>query len=340
MNAVYEGEEGYLRLARDIIDNGVERRDRTGTGTRSIFAPPKLVFRDVGQRFPILTTKRVFWRGVLHELLWFLRGSTNSKDLEKHGVNIWRDNTTRQFLDKCGLSSYPEGEAGPIYGHQWRAWGSVHPSVDTTGKMLSLIILVGFLYNALLLIFCGGENLVQCILLACAAIAFRLHTKNQGIDQLSQAIETIRLDPFSRRIVVSAWNVSDLEHMALPPCHMYYQFYVRSDGKTLDLIVYMRSCDVALGLPFNIASYAALLCIVANITDKTPGDLHMMLGDAHVYLNHVEQLKMQTEREIAADVCPRLVIKHTLDDIDDIEFEDFELVNYKHQPPINFAMNA
>ncbi|ELR18203.1 thymidylate synthase [Acanthamoeba castellanii str. Neff] len=271
MQSQHEGESAYLALASYILKYGQERSDeRTGDDTISVFAPPSIRFDNVGERFPLLTTKRVFWRGVLEELLWFLRGSTDSKELEAKKVNIWRDNTTRKFLDDRGLHHLPEGDIG------------------------------------------------------------RQTREENGIDQMAEAIRLIIEDPGSRRNIVSAWNVSDLNKMALPPCHNFMQFNVSPDHTTVNLLVNMRSVD-----PFNIASYAALLCLIARITDKNPGSLIFTMGDAHIYKNHVDGMKEQISRTPYDP--PRLVIgrKPTLDDL---HTEDFVLTGYYPQPTIKFRM--
>lgn len=198
--------------------------------------------------FPLLTTKRVFWRGVLEELLWFIKGSTDAKELQAKNVHIWDGNSTREFLDKNGFQDRKEGDLGPIYGFQWRHYGAEYKTSSDD-------------YTA------------------------------QGIDQLNEVIRRIRTNPNDRRIVMSAWNVIDLPKMALPPCHCFVQFYV-ADGE-LSCQLYQRSADMGLGVPFNIASYALLTCMIAHVTDLKPGDFVHTLGDAHIYLNHLEPLQEQ-----------------------------------------------
>jgi len=251
-------EEQYRKMATKLILEGGKRQDRTGVGTRGLFG--NTMRFDLRRGFPVLTSKRVFWRGVVEELMWFVQGKTNSKELEERGVNIWRGNTTREFLDKRGLD-YKEGDIGPGYGFQWRHWGA-----DYRGCSESYIF--------------------------------------EGIDQLRDLVDRIRVSPHDRRHVVSAWNVSDLQKCALPPCHMFFQVYV--DGDFLDMNMYQRSADWFLGVPFNMASYALLLSMIASVTYKTPRHLTMMFGDMHVYENHIgpllEQLCNQTHPP------PRLVI--------------------------------
>lgn len=234
-------------LISRIILSGKKRSDRTGVGTLSIFgAQMRFSLRD--DVFPLLTTKRVFWRAVLEELLWFIKGSTDAKELQAKNVHIWDGNSTREFLNKNGFQDREEGDLGPIYGFQWRHYGAEYKtsSDDYTG---------------------------------------------QGIDQLNEVINRIRTNPNDRRIIMSAWNVNDLPKMALPPCHCFVQFYV-ADGE-LSCQLYQRSADMGLGVPFNIASYALLTCMIAHVTDLKPGDFVHTLGDAHVYLNHIEPLKEQ-----------------------------------------------
>lgn len=212
-------EQQYLELIREIIETGVEKSDRTGVGTRSLFG--KMMRFDISETFPLLTTKRVFWKGVVEELLWFLRGSTYGKELSDKGVHIWDGNGSREFLDKLGFKERKEGDLGPVYGFQWRHFGAKYVNCDTD-------------YTG------------------------------QGVDQIEDLIKRIKNDPNSRRHIVNAWNVADINKMALPPCHVLFQFYV-SQGK-LSCMLYQRSCDVGLGIPFNIASYALLTVMIARVT--------------------------------------------------------------------------
>ncbi|KAJ8023512.1 Thymidylate synthase [Holothuria leucospilota] len=279
----------YLDLIREIIEKGKVKGDRTGTGTKSLFgAQCRYSLRD---QFPLLTTKRVFWRGVAQELLWFIKGSTSGKELSDKGVHIWDANGSRQFLDGRGLTHYEEGELGPVYGFQWRHFGAEYKGMhhDYTGE---------------------------------------------GVDQLQQVIDTIKKNPDDRRIILSAWNPPDLPKMALPPCHAFAQFYV-CEGE-LSCQLYQRSADMGLGVPFNIASYALLTYMIAHITGLKPGDFIHTLGDAHVYMNHLEPLKQQLER--IPRPFPKLVIKRKVESIDDFTFEDFEIVNYKPYPKIKMDM--
>jgi thymidylate synthase len=274
----------YHELVQQILSEGERRDDRTGTGTLSIFGTQTRY--DLRAGFPLLTTKKVLWTGVVRELLWFLRGSTNVREELTQHTPIWD-----AWADESG-------ELGPVYGHQWRHWGA----------------------------------------------PFRTHSKDKhpveparegpGIDQIKQAIELIRKDPTSRRIIVSAWNVADIPHMALPPCHAFFQFYV-GRGR-LDMQLYQRSADVALGVPFNIASYALLLMLVAQECELTPGVFVHTLGDAHIYLNHVEGLKEQLKREPYP--LPRVEIAKK--PMDEITFEDIKLLDYQHHPFIKFAVSV
>ncbi len=255
----------YLNLVSDILENGDERMDRTGVGTISVFGR-QLRF-DLQQGFPLVTTKKVFLKGIIYELLWFTQGSTNIKYLVDHNVHIWDEWANE------------EGELGPVYGKQWRKW---------TG------------YN--------GET----------------------IDQLGNVIEQIKKNPHSRRLVVTAWNPADVAKMALPPCHMFYQFYVKRDA--LSCQMYMRSVDTFLGLPFNIASYALLTMMVAQVTDLKADELIITTGDTHIYSNHIEQVKTQILREPYPQ--PTMKINPDVNSIDEFKYEDFHLENYLAHPSI------
>ncbi len=255
----------YLELLRHVLDQGVEKDDRTGTGTLSLFGQ-QLRF-DLGQGFPLVTTKKLHLKSVIHELLWFLRGDTHIRYLHDHGVSIWDE-----WADA-------EGELGPVYGYQWRSW----PTPD------------------------GGH-----------------------IDQISRVLEQLRQDPDSRRLVVSAWNVADLERMALAPCHVMFQFYV-AQGR-LSCQLYQRSADVFLGLPFNIASYALLTHMVARHTGLEPGEFIWTGGDVHLYRNHLEQARLQLSREPFP--LPRLAFRRLPASIFDYRYEDFQILDYRFHPPI------
>ena len=257
--------KSYLELLHKVRHHGTPRGDRTGTGTLSLFGE-QLRF-DLSQGFPLLTTKRVHLKSILHELLWFLQGSTNLEYLHQHGVTIWDE-----WADE-------DGELGPVYGYQWRSW----PAPD-----------------------------------------------GRKIDQISQVLQQIRETPESRRLIVSAWNVADVERMALPPCHTLFQFYV-ADGK-LSCQLYQRSADLFLGLPFNIASYALLTLMVARASDLEPGDFVHTLGDVHLYQNHVEQADLQLSREPRP--LPSMNLREGVRSIFDFTYDDFELTDYRPHPRI------
>lgn len=279
----------YLDAIRDIIENGISMDDRTGTGTRSMFG--KMMRFDLQHSFPLLTTKRTFWRGVLEELLWFVKGDTNAKHLADKGVKIWDANGSREFLDGRGLAHREEGDLGPVYGFQWRHFGAkyVDMHTDYTGK---------------------------------------------GVDQLAECIRKIKEDPTDRRILLTAWNPADLAEMALPPCHMFCQFYV-AEGK-LSCLMYQRSADMGLGVPFNIASYAVLTLMVAQVCGLQPGEFVHTLGNAHVYNNHIEPLKQQLER--TPRPFPVLRVNPDVKDIDGFKSADFELIGYNPHGKIAMEM--
>ncbi|KAJ2387882.1 Thymidylate synthase [Coemansia sp. RSA 2559] len=279
-------EKQYLDLIREILEKGERRGDRTGTGTVALFAPPQLRFNLADDVFPLLTTKRVFWRGVVEELLWFVGGQTDANVLRDKGVHIWDGNGSREFLDSRGLAHRREGDLGPVYGFQWRHFGAQYVDADTD-------------YSG------------------------------QGVDQLAAVIRTIRENPTDRRIILSAWNPADMAAMALPPCHMFAQFFVSNagtDDATLSCQMYQRSCDVGLGVPFNIASYALLTRMIARVTGLKPGHFVHCMGDTHIYGNHVDALKVQLEREPRP--FPKLVIKRTPERIEDFTIDDFEIEGY------------
>lgn len=255
----------YLDLLDRVLKEGVKKEDRTGTGTMSVFGHQSRY--DLSKGFPLLTTKKLHLRSIIHELLWFLKGDTNVKYLQENKVRIWNE-----WADE-------NGDLGPIYGYQWRSW----PGYDS-----------------------------------------------KHIDQIKGVINSIKNNPNSRRHIVSAWNVGSLDDMNLPPCHILFQFYV-ADGK-LSCQLYQRSADIFLGVPFNIASYALLLKMIAQVTGLKEGDFVHTLGDAHIYLNHIEQVKTQLEREPLS--LPQMKINPDVKDIDIFKFEDFELVNYEAHPHI------
>lgn len=279
----------YLDMVRDIITDGVLRGDRTGTGTLSKFGT-QMRF-SLRESFPLLTTKRTFWRGVAEELLWFVSGTTNANLLKEKGIHIWDGNSSREYLDSIGLTDREEGDLGPVYGFQWRHFGAEYTDMhaDYTGK---------------------------------------------GVDQLAEVIHKIKTNPTDRRILLTAWNPAALKEMALPPCHMFCQFYV-ADGE-LSCQMYQRSCDLGLGVPFNIASYALLTCMIAQVCGLRRGEFVHTLGDAHVYCNHVEPLKEQLQN--APLHFPTLEINPEKTDIDSFTFDDFKLIGYKAHKKIEMKM--
>jgi thymidylate synthase len=261
----------YLDLCKYVLENGTLKEDRTGTGTISTFGY-QMRF-DLSKGLPLLTTKKLHIKSIIHELLWFLNGDTNIKYLQENGVRIWNE-----WADE-------EGNLGPVYGHQWRSW---------TGA--------------------NGET----------------------IDQISVLIDQIKNNPDSRRLLVNAWNVGDIDKMALPPCHCLFQFYV-ADGK-LSCQLYQRSADLFLGVPFNIASYAILTYMIAHVCDLEPGEFIHTFGDVHIYKNHLDQVKLQMERDVRP--IPKLVINPDAKDIFDFKFEDFSLENYDPHPHIKGVVSV
>lgn len=255
----------YLELLERVLTEGTRKDDRTGTGTISVFGH-QMRF-NLADGFPLLTTKKLHLKSIIYELLWFLKGDTNVRYLQEHGVRIWNE------------WAGPDGDLGHIYGYQWRSWQDY---------------------------------------------------KGDHIDQISEAVEAIKHNPGSRRIIVSAWNVGDLGNMNLPPCHAFFQFYVA--GGRLSLQMYQRSADIFLGVPFNIASYALLLMMVAQVTGLEAGDFVHTLGDAHIYLNHLEQVRLQLSREPRP--LPRMVLNPAVKDIFSFKYEDFTLTGYDPHPHI------
>ena len=261
----------YLDLIEHVMEHGVLKHDRTGTGTKSVFGYQLRC--DLSQGFPLLTTKKVHLKSIIYELLWFLRGDTNVRWLQEHGVRIWNE-----WADA-------DGELGPVYGHQWRSWPDYH----------------------------GGT-----------------------IDQIAQVVDQIRVNPDSRRLLVSAWNVAEVGNMALPPCHTMFQFYV-ADGR-LSLQLYQRSADLFLGVPFNIASYALLLMMVAHVTGLEPGEFIHSFGDAHIYTNHFDQVREQLTR--TPRPLPRMTLNPDVKDIFDYQYEDFTLEGYDPWPAIKGVVSV
>tara|TARA_Y100000816_G_C26098456_1_gene581714 strand:+ start:768 stop:1856 length:1089 start_codon:yes stop_codon:yes gene_type:complete len=267
-------EDKYRHILKRVTLFGINSEDRTNVGTFSLFGQ-HLEF-SLYDSFPLLTSKKVFWKGVVEELLWFIKGETNAKTLSDKGVKIWDANGSREFLDKCGFNDREEGDLGPVYGYQWRNWGG---------------------------------------------------------DQLNKLIENIKNDPYSRRHILSAWNVSDLDKMVLPPCHMFAQFYVRD--KLLSCQLYQRSADLFLGVPFNIASYGLLTYMIASVTKLVPYRLYITFGDTHVYNTHLDAVKEQLSNELHE--FPKVSIPNKTS-IDDITKDDIELINYKSNKFIKAPM--
>ncbi|MBH0171154.1 MAG: thymidylate synthase [Bacillota bacterium] len=261
----------YLDFLQDILHNGTKKEDRTGTGTVSVFG--RQMRFDLQEGFPLVTTKKLHLKSIIHELLWFLKGDTNIAYLKENGVRIWDE-----WADE-------DGNLGPVYGHQWRSWSAPN-----------------------------GET----------------------IDQISNVIQDIKKNPDSRRLIVSAWNPSDIPNMALPPCHLLFQFYV-ADGK-LSCQLYQRSADSFLGVPFNIASYALLTMMVAQVTGLKPGEFVHTVGDAHIYTNHLEQVELQLTRE--PKPLPKMKINPNVTSIFDFTYEDFELVDYEAHPHIKGVVSV
>lgn len=283
-----KNELGYLELLKFVLDNGIRKETRNGF-TYSYFGGLLRFDVNDGLSFPLLTTKKVFFRGIVEELLWFLRGSVNSKELEDKGINIWKGNSSREYLDSIGFFNYPEGFLGPIYGYQWRSF-------------------------------------------------------NGSFDQLKYILEELNLNN-SRRALLSAWNPQQLKEQALPPCHLIYNFY-KSDNNELSCMMYMRSADLFLGVPFNIASTALLTMIIAKVMNMKVKDICISICDIHIYDEHIEQSKIQIENEIYN--APKLNIKKEIDNslsinekikwIESLTYEDFELNDYVSHKPLKAIM--
>ncbi|WP_191556038.1 thymidylate synthase [Metabacillus idriensis] len=261
----------YLDLCKHVLESGSVKEDRTGTGTISTFGY-QMRF-DLKEGFPLLTTKKLHLKSIIHELIWFLRGDTNVKYLQENGVRIWNE-----WADE-------NGELGPVYGHQWRSWA-------------------------------GADG--------------------EAVDQIAKLIDQIKNNPDSRRLIVSAWNPADVDKMALPPCHCFFQFYV-ADGK-LSCQLYQRSADVFLGVPFNIASYALLTLMVAHVTDLEPGEFVHTFGDVHIYKNHLEQVDLQLTRDVRK--LPKMKLNPAVKSIFDFTYEDFTLEGYDPHPHIKGAVSV
>ncbi len=290
----------YLDLLEDVLKNGKEERnERTGVGTIKVFG--RMLRFDLSKGYPLLTTKRMFVKGIIHELLWFIRGDSNIKYLVRNGVNIWNEWPFQNYLKANGLE-----KKYPVYSQQWRE------------KLQEFV-----------------EKIKQDDEFAdrwgdCGPI-YGVQWRNFfGVDQLKWVVEEIKKNPANRRLIVSAWNPAQIDKMALPPCHVLYQFQV--SGDRLNCLMYQRSVDVFLGLPFNIASYALLTMMVAQVTGYKPGELVMALGDTHIYLNHLDQVREQLKRKPYP--LPRMKINPQVKNLFDFKFSDFELVGYQYHPAI------
>lgn len=282
----------YLRLVKKVLESGVAKMDRTGTGTLSTFGETmRWSLKD--NVLPLLTTKKVFWKGIVEELLWFIKGDTNAKHLSEKGVHIWDNNATRSYLDSVGLKNNEEGDLGPVYGFQWRHFGATYTGMNAD-------------YT------------------------------NQGVDQLENVIHELRTNPTSRRIIMSAWNPADIKQMALPPCHSFIQFHV--SNFSLSTLMYQRSGDIGLGIPFNIASYALLTHMVAHILDYSVGEFVHVIGDAHIYLNHREALEKQVLR--TPNTFPTIRFKRKITNINDFTSSDIILEDYKPHAKIDMGMSV
>ena len=279
--------KSYLSLLSLVLEEGMQRDDRTGTGTRSLFGH-QLRF-DLSKGFPLLTTKKVHLKSIIHELLWFLSGETRVEPLQERGVRIWNEWATADQTARFGRE---EGDLGPIYGHQWRNFGA---SQDENGQF-----------------------------------------RNDGVDQICNALDLIRNNPQSRRIIVSGWNPKESDQVALPPCHTLFQFYVQN-GK-LSCQLYQRSADIFLGVPFNIASYALLTMMMAQVCNLEPGDFVHSFGDVHLYNNHVEQAKLQLSREPRS--LPKMILNPEVRDLFAFTYADFQLVDYNPHPRIRAKVSV
>jgi thymidylate synthase len=273
-------DKNYEDLVNLVISKGSLRKDRTGVGTLSVFGVQQ--HYDISHSFPLITSKKVYWKGVVEELLWMLNGCTNAEILQSKKVHIWDGNSSREFLDSLGLD-YPTGHLGPVYGHQWRHFNAAYSDAET--------------------------DYTDC-----------------GVDQIKEILNLLRTDPTSRRIILSAWNPGQNKLMALPACHTLAQFYV--DGDKLSCQLYQRSADIGLGVPFNIASYSLLTYILAKMTGLVPHEFIHTIGDAHIYTNHIEQLKSQMENDTFKS--PTVNVKVKKEYIEQYTIDDFELYDYNY----------
>ena len=307
------GEQAYLDLVRKILNEPV--RKTRNANVMSVFGE-SLEFDLCGVSprsgvLPLFTTKFVSFNNIFHELMFFLKGLTNTEYLNEHGVKIWNPNSTREFLDKQGLHHYPEGTLGPIYGHQWRNFGAEWPvGVEADSRLPT-------------------------------GVEADSRLRSTGVDQIKYCINLLQTDPFSRRILFTAWNPVDLPKMALYPCHILFQFYVRvgaNKERILDGQLYQRSADLMLGVPYNVVSYSLLIYLVSSIVGMVPGRIKLVFGDVHIYEEHREGAEEQLRREVLG--FPKIHISHTPHKIEDFRIEDITIDNYVHGPPIKMKMVA
>lgn len=298
-------EQNYLNLLRAILERGSQRMDRTGVGTLSLFGS-RLRFDLSKGKVPLLTTKKMFTKGIIEELLFFIRGETDTKKLEAKGVKIWSQNTSRQFLDQRNLHDYPEGLMGPMYGYAWRNFGGRYSTNNPHPN--------------------GGHGLRDGV-----------YYPKTGVDQLSNCFNLIKNDPYSRRIMITAYDPQASEHSVLDPCHLFLQFYV--DNGKLSCQYYQRSVDCGLGLPFNILSYAILTGLMAKATNLAPGELIFVGGDTHIYLSHIDALKEQISRE-PFDFSLMEITKDisSVEDMENMLLEDFKFNEYQSHPKLVMSM--
>ena len=329
----YQGENGYLGLLKDTLANGEKKTTRNGKVV-SVFGC-MCNFKDISTAFPLITTKKMFFRGIVEELLWFLRGSTNANELKEKNVHIWDGNSTRTYLDSIGLYDYPEGELGPIYGWQWRKFGKRYAGDEQEASEAS----EADVYNDMDIPDTDSRDASDSYNLSNGAVG------TYGIDQIKYVLEELSKDNNSRRAVLSAWNPADLKKMALPPCHILYIFNRSSKGLSCHLT--LRSSDLFLGLPFNIASTALLTQILAHILYIPANEISLSICDAHIYEEHIPQVNKQITSELYD--FPKVIIKKdppyilaSIDEkikwIESLTFEDFELSNYKSGASLSAIM--
>jgi thymidylate synthase len=328
----FNGEDGYLNLLKDTLANGENKITRNGN-VISTFGN-MINFKNINECFPLITTKKMFFRGIVEELLWFLRGSTNANELKKKNVHIWDGNSTREYLDSIGLD-YPEGELGPVYGWQWRKFGKEYGEGDEANGEIYIDI-----NNS-----DTDASAASASSASSASSSNYIYVDDKGIDQIKYIIEELLKDTSSRRAVLSAWNPVDLKKMALPPCHILYIFNKNSKGLSCHMT--LRSSDLFLGLPFNIASTALLTQILAHVLHINASEICLSICDAHIYEEHLVQVNKQVNNELLE--LPKLIIKKDAPDItspvdekirwiESLVYEDFELSNYKSHAALSAIM--